>query len=214
MLEALAAFWQLLERGGLVVWPLLALSVIAMTLSLERALFFLQTNRRSRLQRLGRLRALLRKGDQKAARILAENDRSLYGQIALQLLDEGATEAVAIEAVEAQRQDIERFMPTLSTIITAAPMLGILGTVIGIIRSFENLGDSAATGDPGQVSLGIAEALITTAVGLVVALITLFPYNAFRTQVDRTLSRAESLASSIIAIETGGEAGKPKAEAA
>ena len=85
-------------------------------------------------------------------------------------------------------------MPTLSTIITVAPMLGILGTVLGIISSFQLLSDPGAATDPRSVSQGIAEALITTAVGLVIAILTLFPYNALRTQVDRSLSALESLA--------------------
>ena len=113
--------------------------------------------------------------------------------------------AAAVDAIEAQRPRLERFLPTLSTIITAAPMLGILGTVLGIIASFEVLGGgggsagggaSGAGGpsDPALVGRGIAEALITTAAGLVVALGVLLPYNLLRVQVDRTLSRLEQLA--------------------
>ncbi len=87
----------------------------------------------------------------------------------------------------------------LSTIVTAAPMLGILGTVIGIIQSFELLGGDATITDPNQVSGGIAEALITTATGLVVALLALFPYMLFRGRQDRAIGRLESLATSAIA---------------
>ena len=115
------------------------------------------------------------------------------------LAGERITEALAVDAVESQRRRLERFMPTLSTIITAAPMLGILGTVLGIISSFEVLSEqSAAAGgtDPRSVSLGIAEALITPAAGLIVSLLTLFPYNAFRAQIERTLTRLETLANS------------------
>ena len=73
-------------------------------------------------------------------------------------------------------------------------MLGILGTVFGIISSFRVLSDSAAVTDPRAVSQGIAEALLSTAAGLLVAIVVLFPYNSFRAQVDRTLSRIEVLA--------------------
>ena len=87
-------------------------------------------------------------------------------------------------------------MVSLSTIITAAPLLGILGTVIGIIRSFRLLvggpGEGGLT-DPSAVSMGIAEALLTTALGLVVALITLFPYMIFKAQAERALGRVESI---------------------
>ena len=85
-------------------------------------------------------------------------------------------------------------MIALSTIITAAPLLGILGTVIGIISSFQVLSEQTAATDPRSVSHGIAEALLTTAAGLTIALVTLFPYMAFRGQIDRTLGRIELLA--------------------
>ncbi len=130
-------------------------------------------------------------------RPLADGDDSVYGRAVSQMLDGPATESVALAAIEAQRRPLERFLPTLSTIITAAPMLGILGTVLGIISSFEVLGDQSTTRDPSLVGRGIAEALITTAAGLVVALITLLPYNLIRAQVDRTLSRLEALAAAV-----------------
>ncbi|MFA9478399.1 MotA/TolQ/ExbB proton channel family protein [Phycisphaerales bacterium AB-hyl4] len=192
---------ELLRRGGPVMWPLLAMSVVALTLVLERCWFFMRTNgygRRRRVQQLGRL---LRSGQRREAGALAERDASVYGDVVTQLLTEAdasptspPSEAAAIDALEAQRHRLERFLPTLSTIITAAPMLGILGTVLGIIASFEILGAQTAHADPRSVSQGIAEALLTTAVGLVIAVVTLFPYNAFRAQVDRTLSQLESLA--------------------
>jgi biopolymer transport protein ExbB len=87
-------------------------------------------------------------------------------------------------------------MVTLSTIITAAPLLGILGTVIGIIRSFNLLGVEDVMTDPRAVSVGIAQALITTALGLVVALVTLFPYMIFRAQSERAVGRLESVIAS------------------
>jgi hypothetical protein len=84
-------------------------------------------------------------------------------------------------------------MVSLSTIITAAPLLGILGTVTGIIKSFNLLGEQSALTDPRNVAGGIAEALLTTALGLVIALVALFPYMIFRGQSDRSVGRMESL---------------------
>ena len=95
-------------------------------------------------------------------------------------------------------------MVSLSTTITAAPLIGILGTVIGIIRSFNQLGgDDGGINDPSVVSHGIAEALLTTAVGLVVALMTLFPYMVFKGQADRALGRVETI---VAAAQQGREA--------
>jgi len=185
---------SLMDRGGAIMWPLLALSVIAVTFMFERFWFFLTTNNPGRLARVREAARLLRAGDQHAVRGLMHGDRTVYGRFIEGLLDQGVSDAAIIEGVETQRPRLERFLPMLSTIITAAPLLGILGTVVGIISSFEVLSDQSASADPRSVSGGIAQALLTTAAGLTIAIVVLFAYNAFRTQVDRTLSRLEMLA--------------------
>ena len=167
--------------------------MVAVTVVVERCWFFVRTNHPGRLKLVARMAHLLRTGDQARAKQLADADSSVYGDVVVRLFEEPMTDASVSDAVECQRHRLERFMPTLSTIITAAPMLGILGTVLGIISSFEILSTKMSSGDPRAVSAGIAEALITTAAGLVVAVVALFPYNAFRAQVDRTLTRLESL---------------------
>lgn len=187
-----------MQRGGVVMWPLLVLSLLAVTLLFERAWFYFRTNNPARLRRVEHLGSLLRQNELGRARDVAAADGSVYGDVVRRILAEPISEAAATDAVEAQRRRLERFLPTLSTIITAAPMLGILGTVLGIIASFEVLSDQTSVTDPRLVSQGIAEALITTAAGLVVAVATLFPYNALRAQVDRTLSRIESLGSAAL----------------
>lgn len=72
----------------------------------------------------------------------------------------------------------------VSTIITAEPMLGILGTVTGIMQTFSALNASGASGNPLAATAGIGEALITTAAGLIASLILLFPYNALDSMVE------------------------------
>jgi biopolymer transport protein ExbB len=194
-------FWQMMTRGGPVMWPLLGLSLIALALVIERTWFFTQTNHPGRLHRLGQLAQLLRGSEKQRAKHLADRESSVYGEVVRRLLElDRPTDAAGHEAIELHRRRLERFMPTLSTIITAAPMLGILGTVLGLIDSFELLSDAAAgaTSNPRSVSGAIAEALITTAAGLIISVAALFPYNAFRAQVDRTLSRLESLAAAAI----------------
>ncbi|MFO0873194.1 MAG: MotA/TolQ/ExbB proton channel family protein [Phycisphaerales bacterium] len=173
-------FWTLMDRGGPVMWPLLALSMIGMTLVIERVVFWIGLHGPGRAGRLRQLGAALREGDRPKVERLIRHDRSVYGRVAARLLDDGASDAIAIDAVERERPRLDRFMNALSTIITAAPMLGILGTVTGIIKSFQLIGEQTTLTDPRAVSGGIAEALITTAAGLVIALIVLFPYMAFR----------------------------------
>ena len=196
----------LIERGGYVMVPLLALSVISLALIFERAWFWLVTHRPGRLRALARLNDLLRTGRRDAAHALVSDDRSIYGRVARQILGQGASDAVALEAVETQRPRLDRFMVTLSTIITAAPLLGILGTVVGIIQSFRLLEEQQTLTDPREVAGGIAAALLTTALGLTVALMTLFPYMIFRSQVSRALGRLES----VIAAAQQGEGTKAR----
>lgn len=204
----LEAFMDLMRRGGPVMWPLLALSLLAVTLAFERAWFFVRLNHAAKLAAVAKLGSLLRQGERQRALDQAESDSGVYGSMLRQLLAEPVrNEAAAVAAIDSQRGRLERFLPLLSTIITAAPMLGILGTVLGIIASFEVLSAQAASTDPRSVSQGIAEALITTAAGLVVSLITLFPYNLFRAQVDRTLTRLEALAAA--AMRNGNPQPKP-----
>ncbi len=174
--------------------PLLFLSIVSLTLVTERFWFWATVHRPRPLRRLQQTKDALRKGDLDLARKVTASDQSPYGEVADLIIAEGATDAVAVEAMEILRPKIDRFMVSLSTIITAAPLIGILGTVIGIIRSFRLLGgEDGGLTDPNEVSLGIAEALLTTALGLVVALITLFPYMVFRGQVERAIGRMESL---------------------
>jgi len=187
------AFVQLMQRGSWAMWPLLVLSVIGVALIFERAWFWLRTNPAGRLERIAKIASLLRHARIDAVRPLVANDGSVYGRLAQVLIDEGADESVVTEAIETQRPRVERFMSTLSTIITAAPMIGILGTVTGLIGAFRVLATTQGTIELSDISGPIAEALLTTAAGLVVAVVVLFPYNAFRAQIDRTLGRMETI---------------------
>ncbi len=191
--EAIRDLSLLIDRGGYVMIPLLILSVISVSLILERCWFWFSVEGRSSMERLEKLNAVLRDGDHEAGAKIVNQDSSPYGVVARSLLDTGASDAVAMEAVERQRPRIDRFMVALSTIITAAPLLGILGTVIGIIESFRLLGDQAVLTDPSDVASGIAAALLTTALGLIIALVTLFPYMLFKGWSSRAIGKLDAL---------------------
>jgi len=205
---------MLIGRGGFVMFPLLALSIVSLTLIIERLWFWVTLHSPARTEHIRKLNSVLRKGDRKNVDKLLAKDRSPYALAARHLISHGTTDAVIIEAIESQRPKFDRFMVTLSTIITAAPLLGILGTVIGIIQSFNLLGDQATLTDPRMVSGGIAQALLTTALGLVIALMTLFPYMAFRAQSDRAQARLETVMAAAQQGFTAGDSGKAGAIAA
>ena len=183
------------------MWPLLFLSVVTISVVLERGLFWLRLDSRRGRSRYRVLAEAMRRGDRSRIEGLVDGDGSPYASLARDLLEseDQVDESTAAVYSEEIRPRFERGLLILSTIVTAAPMLGILGTVIGIIQSFELLGGDATITDPNQVSGGIAEALITTASGLVVALLALFPYMLFRGRQDRAIGRLESLATIAIA---------------
>ena len=187
---------NIMSSGGWVMWPLILMSLLAVSLSVERLLFWLGAHKPGRSAWISRLAEMLRTGQHGQARGLCAGDRSFYSTFATRLIDRGGSDAAASELIEGFRPGIERFGPALSTIITAAPLLGILGTVTGIIDSFQLLGgdDQTAITDPAQIAGGIAEALITTATGLVVAVIALFPYALHRASQRRAMGRLEMLA--------------------
>jgi biopolymer transport protein ExbB len=194
---AIDSLSSVMVRGGWVMWPLMLLSVISVTLCLERGWLWLHLHSPARRRRFNRLNTALRSGSRaEAERLAGKSRRLVYSALATRLLVEKPTDALAVEAVEELRTVVERFMPTLSTIITAAPLLGILGTVTGLISSFELLGTSRMITDPREISGGIAEALISTAAGLIVALVTLFPYMIFKGHVERAYRRMESIIAS------------------
>ncbi len=194
MLELLKNAGHVFEKGGPVVWVLLAVSVLSVTLAFERAVFWLGLHKPGRRAWIRKAIERLKAGDLAAVKTMAAGDTSLYAGVIDELLSARLTDSTAVGLVEERRGAVERFNGALSTIITAAPLLGLLGTVTGIIRSFDVIGNASAVRDIPMVAQGVSEALINTAAGLGVALFTLVPYVLCRAQSERCLSAIESLA--------------------
>lgn len=184
---------EIFSAGGPVMWPLLIMSVISVGISIERGVYWVRMHGGRRRRWLRGLFDRIAEGDVPSAKALVTRDGSVYARAAEALLANRDVGSVFEEA----RHECERFGATLSTIITAAPLLGILGTILGIIESFDLLGSENGVTDISAVAGGIAQALITTAFGLIVALVTLFPYMGFRSHTTRCLSTIDALASSI-----------------
>jgi len=183
---------QFFQAGGWVMYPLLLLSILSATCTIERLAYWLLGSQRGSSQRVARYLAMNHKDRTSASK----EDTSLEGRL-VRFATSSTTkpsEAQLFAQVDALRVPSERFSSFLGVIIAAAPLLGILGTVTGIINSFDLLGEASAISDPSVVAGGIAEALYTTAFGLSIALITLFPHVYFKSQAERTLGRLEALA--------------------
>ncbi|MFG0258817.1 MAG: MotA/TolQ/ExbB proton channel family protein [Phycisphaerales bacterium JB041] len=211
---------QLFAAGGWVMYPLLAVSLLSITLCAERFLYWFRHGELRTTRSIQRLSGLARRGEWAALREAARTG-AVVGKFARLVLADvpgrgdaadgpssrapNVDAADVAQAIETIRGEVERFGATLSAIITAAPMLGILGTVTGIIRSFRLLGTQGPISDPSSVASGIAEALVTTALGLIIALVTLFPYSVFRAKADRCLGRLDAFGLSLVA-RSGGAA--------
>jgi biopolymer transport protein ExbB len=144
----------------------------------------------------------LRAGDEPGVRAIAAGERTVYGPLVRAILETPPHDALSIELVERFRPTFERFTTWLSATITAAPLLGILGSVSGIIRSLGLMSKAGHVSSVDGAVAGIAEALIATAFGLSVALITLFPYVLCRAHTDRAIGHMELL----VAAWSGGRA--------
>jgi len=190
-----SAFAEFMERGGFVMWPLLALSVVMVAVVIERTWFWYSVHGLSGRGRYNRLIEALRRGQRDRVNAIHEEHGDPYTEMAVLLMRLGPTDPNAVIASEDARPRFDRFLGILGTIVTAAPLLGILGTVSGIIKSFALLGGRSMP-DPAHVSHGIAEALVATASGLTLALATLFPYMIFRAQSERAVGRMETLVAS------------------
>ena len=199
-MNVLQSFLAFMHKGGFVLWPLLLLSCLSIGITVERVLFWARVSGGAARSRVNRLMEALRHGRRDEVMKMCDGNEQPEMMVALRMALDGADDGVAMAAAEIQRHRLERFSVMLSTIITASPMIGILGTVIGIIKSFNVLGAQTQLADPRGVSGGIGEALITTACGLAVALVTLFPYMSFKGLADRAMGRMESV---IAAAQTG-----------
>ena len=179
-------------KGGPIMYPLLLCSFISLTVVIERIIFWIREERRKTPTLVDEILNLSEKGDyQKAVEIASSSGDYVAKVLFCGLVHRDFSLISALEMAASQEiQRMKRYLPILDTMITMAPLLGILGTVMGIIDSFDLLG-STGIEHPRAVTSGIAQALITTATGLAIAILTLIPYNYFLSKTDEAISNME-----------------------
>ncbi|MGD2099730.1 MAG: MotA/TolQ/ExbB proton channel family protein [Desulfobacterales bacterium] len=190
--------WDIFDKGGPVMYPLLACSIIAMSVVIERAVFWFKLSVRSQPSLVDEILELSRQGDWESIKNKTVHAKDYITKILVSgILHREFSMIKAMEAAAADEiKNMRRFMGVLDTMITVAPLLGIFGTVLGIISSFEALG-SAGIEHPQEVTIGIAQALITTAAGLGIAILSVFPYNYFNSRVENAAVQIEKYATSL-----------------
>lgn len=189
----------------IVLYVLLGLSVLSIGLIIERWWYF--RRRRDDLGKVSeRLRQALARGDISAAKMTLASSRSVEAEIvgeALGWYGDGAdaVEQILVKAARMRRKNFESGLLFLGTLGNNAPFIGLFGTVLGIVTAFRELGNSqgAATAGMGNVMGGIAEALLATAVGILVALPAVIFYNVFQKKGADVEEQAAALGNVVIA---------------
>jgi len=194
---------EVIQKGGITMFPIILLSVISFAIFLER-LFMLQKNRYVPQGFEAQLDVLLKKRSFDEAKAIAKADKSSLATIAELILENmnlPLTRLLEI-AEEKGRNEVaklDRFQQTLLTIVAIAPLLGLLGTVFGMINIFDVIA-LQGTGNAQELSVGIAEALITTAAGLVVAIPTQLFYHVVHARAEVCAKALEEASSKIVNI--------------
>jgi len=182
-------FIEIIHKGAIATYPLILLSIISLTVVFER-LWSLRNIGAITLRLTESILEPVKKGQRDLAiAICKQNSNSPVGRIFLNILENEssarmeAANSIVAEALFEETQKLKKNLWILGTVATSAPFIGLLGTVVGIIKSFESMA-IAGTGGFAVVAAGISEALVATALGLGVAIIAVIFYNYFQTRIS------------------------------
>ena len=185
-------------KGGPVMYPLLLCSLISLTIIIERIIFWVREEKNRDRELLNKLMSLIENGRFEEAKKITGKTRDFVirvmvcGAVHREFSLRDAMQMSADEEIARMR----RYLPVLDTMITLSPLLGILGTVTGIIYSFNMMG-TVGVEHPQIITVGIAQALITTAFGLTIAILSLMPYNYFVSKIEKATLEMEQYGTSL-----------------
>jgi biopolymer transport protein ExbB len=199
-LKELVERWSLIDlfkKGGPIMWPLLAVSILALGTVIERVLFILGEQKKRDGRALQGMLEAAESGD--LARAVEIGRRSKFYVVrALTYALQHREKSLSGALLYSQAQELKRFsrgLPILDTAITIAPLLGLLGTVTGMMHSFSLIGGELSA--PGAITGGIAEALIATAFGLGIAILALIPFNYLNNRIEEARHELDAAATQL-----------------
>ena len=201
---------ELFVAGRFVMWPILFIVFLALTVVVERVIFMARENIYRDHAVVEKILEKVEGGDVEGALALGRKSRDFVARVLVYALNNKDT-SLANAFIRAANQELARFqqgLATLDTCITAAPLLGLFGTVTGMMRTFGELGQggdiaSKAAGITG----GVAEALIATACGLLIAVCSLFPFNILNARLEEARHEIEDASNALELIIKKTEAG-------
>lgn len=180
-------FMDLFHAGKEIMWPILLVSFIAITVVVERVLFLLRENSTREPEVVEKMLEAVERRDIDGALAIGRKSKDFIAKILVYTLS-NREYSLSNAFVRASSQELARYsqgMATLDTCITAAPLLGLLGTVTGMMRTFGALGTGDVGGAAATITGGVAEALIATACGLLIAIMGLLPYNILNARAEQ-----------------------------
>ena len=183
---------DLIRKGGPIMWPLLLTSLLAVTVVIERLLFIMRERKKRRPDLVEQILANAEKGNFQKAIQVSEGSEDFIVRVLLSGLTH-REKSFSSALLRAANKELTRFnqgLSILDTIITLAPLLGLLGTITGMIRAFGLLGAKELDA-PTAITGGIAEALLATAFGLTIAIIALIPFNYLNARMEEARHEIE-----------------------
>jgi len=187
------------EAGGPIMWPILVAAIVAVAVVSERVVWWSREARRRNPQLLESIFAEIERGEFEAASTQAKDSTDPIIRMVWHGMNHhhSSLEGALQVAAGAELQRAGRFLGVMDTLVTLAPLLGLLGTVAGIFRTFIALGSQSIEGAMGTITGGIGEALIATMCGLAIAIFALIPFNFFTRRVARLHFELESAATNV-----------------
>lgn len=192
---------ELFKHGGPIMWPLLLVSFLLFTVAIERAIFIFRENGRRQPELVDKMLEKVESNDIAGALELGKKSQDYVARILVYAISH-KEHSLGNAFTRAASQEMQRFgqgLPTLDTCITAAPLLGLLGTVTGMMGTFAAL--NSGTGDigasTGAITGGVAEALIATMCGLFVAIAGLLPFNYLNARMEEARHEVEDASNSL-----------------
>lgn len=196
-------------KGGLVLWVIMALSVVGLAIIIERFLYF-RSIRTDEDKLFQRVKASVEKGHFEEALSICDNNESPLSAlikvgIEYRSYPESAQKEVLKDAAAQEVPRLEKNVSALGTIAHIAPLLGLLGTVTGTMKAFGVLGRFGAVADPSILAKGVSEALITTVGGIIVAVPAVIFYNYLVTKVNLILLKMENQVTALVLMINSGK---------
>ncbi len=192
---------ELIVRGGFMMYPIIISSIIAMAVIIERIYVLFIKTKFLEKKTIEQIYSLASSGETEKAKEILNNETSVFAMFFLAVLSEpepAEQEKAAISAGDEILFDLSRRLNILSVLASVLPLMGLLGTVLGMIKVFYRMTQAGDAGDITILAGGIWEALITTAAGMIIAIPVMLIYHYFNRTIEKIAHRMQQRGTSLV----------------